>query len=127
MFGLICFCYFNCVCLLSKTFGPLFGNAIVLVAIAQVLVSDGADERIVRVAVGEQRTYGEQHFADGERRTPVVLEYVETDGALRVHVAVVDARLEGDLGRLERIVAAEVNVQVEDAVLVDAARRAQYG
>ena len=42
------------------------------------------------VAVGEQGADGEQHLGDGERRTPVVLQDVQTDHPLTVDVAVID-------------------------------------
>ena len=94
--------------------------------VGQVLVGYRADERIVRIAVGQQRTDGEEDFAYGQRRAPVVLEDVETDGALRIDITVVNACLERHLGRLERIVGAEVYVQVEDAAFVDASWRPEY-
>lgn len=100
---------------LSKSANPLLGDAVVLLAVGQVLVGDGADERVVGVRVGEQRADGEEHFRDGERRRPVVFEYVQTDGALRVHVAVVDAGFECHFWRLEWVVGCEVDVQVEDS------------
>lgn len=52
--------------------GPQPSDAVVLLAVLQVLRGDAADERIGRVAVGQQRTDGEQHFRDGQRRRPVV-------------------------------------------------------
>ena len=51
--------------LLSKASNPLLGDAVVLLAIGQVLVGDGADKRVVGVRVGEQRADGEEHFRDG--------------------------------------------------------------
>lgn len=108
---------------MSKASNPLFGDAVVLVAVGQVLVGDGADERVVGVRVGEQRADGEEHFRDGERRRPVVFEYVQADGALRVHVAVVDACFECHFWRLEWVVRCEVDVQVEDSTLVDRSSR----
>ena len=54
------------------------------------------------------------HLGDGERRRPLVLEDVEADAAVAIDVAVVDARGEADLGRLEGVIGREVDVQEED-------------
>lgn len=54
------------------------------------------------VAVGEQRADGQQHFGDGECRTPVVLQDVQTDHALTVNVAVIDPCAKRYLGEMER-------------------------
>jgi hypothetical protein len=49
------------------------------------------------VGICEQRANGQQHFGDGERRTPLIFQDVEADLAVAVDVAVVDAGAEGDL------------------------------
>ena len=77
--------------------GPLSRDAVVLVAVTQVLLRNATDERVAWVAVGEQRANGEEDLGDGECWRPVVLEDVETDGALAVDVAVVDPRSERHL------------------------------
>lgn len=94
-------------------------------AVFQELTSDAADQRVRRVCVGEQGADAQQHLRDRQRRTPVVLEYVETDDALRVDVAVVDAGLEGHLWWFEGVVRGEVYVEEEDPALVAGTRRAQ--
>ena len=76
---------------------------------------DVRDEGVVRVGVGEEGADAEQHLGDGEGGTPLVLEDVEADAAVRVDVAVVDAGGEVDLGRLEGVVGGEVDVEEEDA------------
>ena len=43
------------------------------------------------VTVCEERTYGEEDLGDGQGGAPVLLENIQTDGALRVHVTVVDS------------------------------------
>lgn len=53
------------------------------------------------VAVGEKGADGEQHLGDGQRGRPVVLEDIQANDALAVDVAVVDARPERHLGRLQ--------------------------
>ena len=52
---------------------------------------------LTRVAVSEQGADGQQHLGDGEGRTPVVLQDVQTDHPLAVDVAVVDPRTERHL------------------------------
>ena len=65
--------------------------------VRDVLLRDAADQRIARIAVGQQRADRQKDLGDGQRRRPVVLEDVEADGALAVDVAVVDARPERHL------------------------------
>ena len=77
------------------------------------------------VAIREERADGEEHLGDGQRGAPVVLEYVQADDALAVDVAVVDARAEGHLGRLEGVLRREVQVQEEHAALVHRPGRPQ--
>lgn len=67
--------------------------------VRQQLLRDGADERVLRVGVGEQGANRQQDFGDGERGGPLVFQDVQADGAGRVDVAVVDARFERDLRR----------------------------
>lgn len=52
---------------------------------------------LTRVAVSEQGADGQQDLGDGEGRTPVVLQDVETDHPLTVDVTVVDPRTERHL------------------------------
>lgn len=78
-------------------------------------LSDVGDEGIVGVGVGEEGADAEQDLGDGEGGTPLVLEDVEADAAVRVDVAVVNAGGEVDLGRLEGVVGGEVDVEEEDA------------
>ncbi len=49
------------------------------------------------VGICEQGAHGKEHFGDGKRRTPVILQNIEADGAGAVDVAVVDACPEHDL------------------------------
>ena len=62
--------------------------------VRQVLLGDATDERVTRVAVGQQRTDRQQHLGYRQRRRPVVLENVQTYGTLAVDVTVVDASTE---------------------------------
>jgi hypothetical protein len=76
---------------------PQLCYPIVFITIVEVLVGDGPHERVARVTVCEQRTDGQQHLGDGQRRAPVVLQDVQADGTLAVDVAVVDASAEHNL------------------------------
>merc|ERR1719188_1110307 len=105
--------------------GPESRYPVVLLAVLCVLSGDAADERVGRVAVCEEGADGEKDLGDGERGAPVVLEDVEADDAVAVDVAVVDARAEGHLGRLEGVLWREVQVKEEDAALVHRTGRAQ--
>ncbi len=98
-----------------------------LLLVLEVLGGDGTNEGIRRVAIGEERTYGQENFGDRQRRRPVVLQNVEANDAVGVDVAVVNAGPEGDLGRLERVVVREVDVEEEDAAFVDGAGRPEDG
>jgi len=90
----------------------------VLLAIRDVLLRDVRDERIRRVAVRQQRDDRQQHLGYGERGAPIVLQNVQADLTLRVDVAVVDPRAEDDLGRFERILRGERDLQEEYPALV---------
>ena len=70
-----------------------------LVPVLCVLRGNAADERVGRVTVCEQGADGEQHFGDGQGRTPVLLQNVQTDGTSTVDVAVVDPGAECHLLR----------------------------
>ena len=74
-----------------------------LLPIVDVLGGDAADQGIAGVAVGQEGADGEEDLGDGESWAPLVLQDVETDDALGVDVAVVDASPELDLWRLERV------------------------
>ena len=52
---------------------------------------------LTRVAVSEQGADGQQDLGDGEGRTPVVLQDVQTDHPLTVDVTVVDPGAERHL------------------------------
>lgn len=54
-------------------------------------------------------------FGDGQRGTPLVSQDIQAYAAVGVDVGMVDARSEGDLGRLERVIGGEVDVEEEDA------------
>ncbi len=43
------------------------------------------------VWIRQEWAYGQEHFRDGERRTPIVFENIEADAPRAVYVAMVDA------------------------------------
>ena len=76
------------------------------------------DEGVVRIRVCEHRAYGEQDLADSEGRGPLVLQYVQANGAVGVYIRMVNASRKINLGRLERVVRRKVDVQEEDTASV---------
>ena len=94
---------------------PFSGDAVVLFLVMLKLLGNFGYERVVGIGVGEQRANGQQHFGNGERRRPFVLENVEADGAVAVNVAMVDARAKDDFGALEWIFDGKGNVEKENA------------
>lgn len=89
---------------------PLPSRVVVPGPVRLVDMCDFRDQRVVGVGVSEQGADGEQDLADGQGRTPLVLQDVQADGAVGVDVRVVNARDEVDLGRLEGVVRRELNV-----------------
>ena len=59
---------------------------------------------VVGVGIGEQRADAEKNLGDGKGRAPLLLEDIEADAALAIHVGMVHLRLEVHLGRLEGII-----------------------
>lgn len=92
-----------------------------------VNMSNLGNERVVRIRVREQRADAEEDLRYGESRRPLLLQNVEADGSLIVHVRVVDLGLKGNLRRLERVVRREVDLHKEYAALVRARGRAHDG
>lgn len=68
------------------------------------------DQRVIGVGVGKKGANTEQHLANCEGRTPLVLKDIKTDTPIGIDVAVVDACGEVHLGRLKGIISGEVNV-----------------
>lgn len=98
-----------------------------LLPIVDVLGGDAADQGIAGVAVGQEGADGEEDLGDGESWAPLVLQNVQTDDALGVDIAVVDSGPELHFRRLEGIIGGEMNIQEEDASLIDRSRRAEDG
>lgn len=103
---------------LSVLSRPIARRAVVLVLVAHVLQRDGADQGVLGVAVGQEGTDGQENFGNCQCGRPVVLKDIQTDDALTVDVAVVNARLEDNLRWLEGVFRGEGNVQGKDATFV---------
>jgi hypothetical protein len=73
---------------------PFAGSCVVLLPIALVDPRNLRHQRIVRIRVRQQRADRQQHLRHRERGTPLVLQNIQADASVAVHVAVVDARRE---------------------------------
>jgi len=87
--------------------GPDARHLVVLLAVLDKLSRDCAHQWIRWIAVREEGTNGEENFGDGEGRTPVVFQDVETYHTGAVDVAVINSSSEGDFRWLEGIVGGE--------------------
>jgi len=76
----------------------------VFLPVVDILCGDAADQGVTGITVRQQRADGEQDLGDGEGGTPLVLQDVQADHALAVHVAVVDPGPELDLRWLEGVI-----------------------
>lgn len=81
-------------------------------------LGDVVRQRIVGIGAAQQRLDGEQHRADLQRRTPLVLQDVQADPAQFVDVRVVDLREEADVGGIQGVVLREEQLELEEAALV---------
>lgn len=92
-----------------------------LLTVCCILMSNIPHQWIVWITVCQKGTDGKEHFGNGESRTPVVFQNVQTYHTLTVDVTMVDTCLENHLGWFEWVVWREVNVQKKDSSLVDRA------
>ena len=111
--------------------GVLFGPLLRLGAEGLwVLTDHGADLRDqggVCVGVHHQLLHSHQHLTDGQAGGPVVLEGVEADATIVVHVGVEDLGRERHLWGLEGVLCGEDNIQEEVAAFVRATLRPHDG
>merc|ERR1719476_195551 len=98
-----------------------------LLLVLQEHLSNLRHQRIAWVRVCEQGGDGQQHFRDRQRWAPLVLQDVQANRSVRVHVAVVDLRCEMTLWGLEGVVCREGDVQEEDTARIWGVRRAHDG
>jgi hypothetical protein len=108
---------FECVTLGRKAPRPVAGGLVVLDSICDVLCGDRPDEWVVGVGLGQQGRDRLQQSGYREGWAPGVAlcEHVEAYLAVRIDVAVVDARSEVYLWRPEWVVCWKLNRQEEDA------------
>jgi hypothetical protein len=76
------------------------------------------DQWVIWVWIREQRADGEQHLANRKCWAPLILQDVETDATIAVHVRVVDSGCECNLWRFKWVVRWEHDVEEEDTTLV---------
>ena len=57
--------------LLGVALGPSACDSIVLGLVIEKLLRNGADERVLGIAVGEQRADGEQHLGEAKRERDI--------------------------------------------------------
>ena len=75
---------------------------------------DIGDQWIIGVGVRQEGTNREEDLGNGQGRTPLVLQNVQTDSTVGVDVAMVDTSGKMNLWGLERIIGGEVNVEEKD-------------
>lgn len=93
--------YLNYAILCGISLGPLSSDAIMLLPVASILLSNAAHKRIMRVAVSQQRTDGQQHFGYGQCWTPIVFQNIQANHTLTVNVAVINTCSEHNLSAAE--------------------------
>ena len=76
-----------------------------------VNLSNLRHQRIIRVRVGHQGADREEHLGDGKCWRPLLLQDIQTDGTVRVHIAMIDSCSKVDLGWLEWVICGEMDVQ----------------
>ena len=79
---------------------------------------DGVVERIVGIRSAHQSLDAKEDGSDLQSRTPLILEYVQTDPAELVDVGMVDLGQEPHLGRCHGIIGRKEQLELEDAPLV---------
>jgi hypothetical protein len=70
---------------------------------------------IIGVGIGKEGTNGKQDLGNGQGRTPLVLQNVQTDSTVRVDVAMVDASGKVNLWWFERVIGGKMNVEEKDS------------
>ena len=79
---------------------PLSGRAIVPSLIGLQKLRNVGDKGVFGIGIGQKRANGKQDLANGQCRTPLILQNIQANTAVRVNVAVIDTCREMDLGRL---------------------------
>ena len=82
----------------------------------------------ITVRVRQQTLYGDEDLGQGEARDPVaLLDAVNTNVSVTVHVRMEDLCQESDLWRPERVKHGDLEIQVEDASFIRTSYRASDG
>ena len=79
---------------------PLSGRAIVPSLVRLQKLSNVRNKGVFGVRVSQEGANGKQDLANGQCRTPLVLQNVQANTAVRVDVAVINTCSKMDLGRL---------------------------
>jgi hypothetical protein len=95
--------------------GPFLGSGIEFGSVALEKLGDLGDKGVVRVCVSKEGRDRQQDLRDCEGGRPLILEDVETNGAVGVDVGVVDLGDEVAFGRPEGVVGGEVDIEEENA------------
>jgi len=99
----------------------------VFLAIRDILLRDISHQRVSSITISKQGNDGEEYFGYGECRTPIVFEDIQTDGSLRIDIAMIDPRTEDNLGRFERVIRGKGDLQEEYSTLVHGSRGSEDG
>lgn len=97
---------------------PLTSSVVMSLNVLFVDVRNLGHKRIIRVWVRQQGTDGEEHLRDRKCGWPLVLQDVQANRAITVDVHVVHFRRECNLGRLERVIGREMDIQEEHSLVV---------
>jgi len=76
------------------------------------------NKRIIGIRIRKKGTNAQQYLRDGQSRTPLILENIKTNTAIRIDVTVVDTCGKVHLGRLEGIVGREMDIEKEYAACI---------
>jgi len=103
-------------------------------SIGIVLLSVGFEEFgnlrhqwVIWIRLVEQAANRKEYLADGQGGTPIVLQNVQANATLSVHIAMIDFGDKTDLWWFERIIGWELEFKIEDAICVRGGGRANDG
>jgi len=99
----------------------------VFLPVVDVLSCNAAHEGVTGIAIGQETADGEQHLGDGQGGAPLVLEDVQADHTLGVHVAMINSCAELDFGWLKGVICGEMDVEEENSPFINGSRGTQDG
>jgi len=94
---------------------PFSGRTIMSTSVCFEELSNIWNQWVIGIGISEKTADWEQNLANGQGRTPLILQNVQTDASIRVDVTVVDASCEMNLWRLEWIVRRKVDIEKENS------------